>query len=180
VQVKATSIVEREIGSLETGYGAVGKQQGSSADLSDAPVPLRKLLNASRVLRIANYGVLSTLEIAMYALQPLFYSTPIEFGGLGFNPMTIGLWMAAFGVANGLIQSFCFAPLVNRLGPKTLLRVGHACYIPIFGLFPVINGVAKWWGVSWVVWALLTCQMVLTAVMDMSFSAYCSVICGYC
>ncbi|KAF8833233.1 MFS transporter [Paxillus ammoniavirescens] len=170
VPAKATSLVERETGRLETGYGTVGKQQGSLADLSDAPVPLRKLLNASRVLRIANYGVLSTLEIAMYALQPLFYSTLIELGGLGFTPITIRLWMAAFGIANALIQLFCFAPLVNRLGTKTVLRVGHACFIPIFGLFHIVNWVAKRWGVTWIVWVLLTFQMVLTVVMDMSFS----------
>ncbi|KIJ19136.1 Drug:H+ antiporter-1 family protein [Paxillus involutus ATCC 200175] len=167
--VKTTSLVEEETGRLEGGYGTVDRQQGSSLDLSDAPVPLRQLLNASRVLCIATYGVLATFEIALWALHPLFYSTPIEFGGLGFTPMTIGLWMSAFGVANSLIQAFCFAPLVNRLGTKTVLRVGHACFIPIFGLFPIVSYVAKLWGISWVVWALLSCQLILTVVMDMAF-----------
>jgi hypothetical protein len=147
------------------------EQQESSTDLSDTPVPLHQLLNASSVLCIANYGVLTIFEIALWALHPLFYSTPIEFGGLGFTPMTIGLWMSAFGVANSLIQAFCFAPLVNRLGTKTVLRVGHACFIPIFGLFPIVSYVAKLWGISWVVWALLSCQLILTVVMDMAFGA---------
>ncbi|KAF9219620.1 MFS general substrate transporter [Gyrodon lividus] len=167
---KLASLVEREAGSHEIGYGTVDRRQGSSAAPSDAPVPLRTLLNASRVLRIANYGVLATLEIALYALQPLFYSTPIVFGGLGFTPMTIGLWMAGFGIFNGLIQAFYFAPLVDRIGPKKLFRLGHTCFIPIFGLFPIISWVAKRWGIIWLVWALLTCQLALTIVMDMSFS----------
>ncbi|KIJ19135.1 hypothetical protein PAXINDRAFT_70406 [Paxillus involutus ATCC 200175] len=160
---------ERETGRLEAGYGTVDEQQESSTDLSDTPVPLHQLLNASSVLCIANYGLLTIFEIALWALQPLFYSTPIEFGGLGFTPMTIGLWMSAFGVANCLIQVFCFVPLVNRLGTKTVLRVGHACFIPIFGLFPIVSWVAKLWGISWVVWALLACQLILTVVMDMAF-----------
>ncbi|KIJ19141.1 hypothetical protein PAXINDRAFT_109683 [Paxillus involutus ATCC 200175] len=160
---------EREGSRLEVGYGTVERQQGSPPDLSDAPVPLRQLLNASRVLCIATFGMLATFEIVVWALLPLFYSTPIEFAGLGFTPMTIGLLMSGFGAANGLIQAFCFAPLVNRLGPKTLLRVCHACFILIFALFPLVSWVAKLRGISWVVWALLTFQLTLVTIMDMAF-----------
>ncbi|KIJ19140.1 hypothetical protein PAXINDRAFT_109680 [Paxillus involutus ATCC 200175] len=165
--VKATSLVERETGHLEAGYGTVDRQQGPSVH---APVPLRQLLNASCVLYIAIYGVLATFDIVLWALIPLFYSTPIEFGGLGFTPMTIGLYISGFGAANGLIQAFCFAPLVSRLGPKTLLRMCHACFIPIFGIIAIVSWVAKLWGISWVVWALLASQLILTVIMDMSFT----------
>jgi len=143
---KATSLVERETGHREAGYGTVDRQQGSLADISDVPVPLRQLLNASRVLRIANYGVLAAFEIVMWALQPLFYSTPIEFGGLGFTPMTIRLWMATFGVANSLIQPLCFAPLIDRLGPKTMLRVGHGASSR-YSLFSLSSAVLRSCGV---------------------------------
>ncbi|KAF9231940.1 MFS general substrate transporter [Melanogaster broomeanus] len=164
---KPASIVGRD---HEVGYGSVDIQHGSSVATSDAPVPLRELLNVSRVLIIANYGMLSVLEIVLYALQPLFYSTPIEYGGLGFEPMTIGAWMAVFGVSNGLIQAFCFAPLVDRIGPKKLLRIGYMCFFPIFGLFPVISWVSTRWGINWLIWVLLTCQLILTVIMDMAFS----------
>ncbi|KAF9231938.1 major facilitator superfamily domain-containing protein [Melanogaster broomeanus] len=167
VPEKLASIVERD---HEVGYGSVDIQHGSSVATSDAPVPLRELLNASRVLRIANYGMLATLEVVLYALQPLFYSTPIEYGGLGFEPMTIGAWMAVFGVSDGLIQAFCFAPLVERIGPKKLFRIGYMCFFPIFGLFPVISWVATRWGINWLIWVLLTCQLILTVIMDMAFS----------
>lgn len=132
-------------------------------------MPLSKLLNARRVLRIANYGVLAILDIALYSLQPLFYSTPIEFGGLGFTPMKIGLWMACFGICNGLFQVFYFAPLIVRLGPKKLLRIGHFSFIPLFTLFPIINWIAQQWGIIWLVWLVLICHLALTIVVDMSF-----------
>ncbi|KIK86885.1 hypothetical protein PAXRUDRAFT_14463 [Paxillus rubicundulus Ve08.2h10] len=164
---KATSPVERETGHLEAGYGTVNRQQGPSMH---TPVPLRQLLNASRVLCIAIYGVLATFDIILWALLPLFYSTPIEFGGLGFTPMIIGLCMSGFGAANGLVQAFCFAPFVNRLGVKTLLRVCHACFIPIFGIMAMVSWLAKLWGISRVVWGLLAFQLLLTVVMDMSFT----------
>lgn len=85
--------------------------------------------------------------------------------------MTIGLWMACFGIFNGLIQALYFAPLVNRLGPKTLLRIGHATFIPLFALFPVINWIAQQYGINWLVWIALICHLGLTIIMDMSFSA---------
>jgi hypothetical protein len=117
------------------------------------------------------YGVLATFEIVMWALLPLFYSTPIEFGGLGFTPMTIGLWMSGFGAANGLIQALCFAPLVRQTGAQNAASRVPRCFIPIFALFPIVSWVAKLWGISWVVWALLACQLILTLIMDMAFSA---------
>lgn len=132
---------------------------------------LSELLTARRVLRIANYAVLAIFEMALWSLQPLFYSTAIEHGGLGFTPMQIGLWMACFGIANGLFQALYFAPLVDRLGPKRLLRIGHSCFIPLFTLFPIINWIARQWGIIWLVWVALICHLALTVVMDMAFSA---------
>jgi hypothetical protein len=73
-------------------------------------------------------------------------------------------------IRRGLVQAFCFAPLVNRLGPRALLRVGHT----------VISCIAKRWGITWVVWALLACQMALAVGMDMSLGGYDSDICGCC
>jgi hypothetical protein len=60
----------------------------------------------------------SVTDCNVLALQPLFYSTPIEDGGLGFTPATIGFWMSCQGVANGIIQAFFFAPLISKLGAK--------------------------------------------------------------
>lgn len=172
---KLDSSVDREAGGHEISYGTIDQQQESPSPPIDPPMPLSKLLNGPRMLRIANYGVLAALEIAVYSLQPLFYSTPIEYGGLGFTPMTIGLWMACLGISNGLFQAMCFAPLTDRLGTKTLFRIGHLCFIPLFTLFPIINWIAKQWGVNWLVWVALVCQLALTIVVDMSFSAFCFV-----
>ncbi|KAG8213658.1 MFS general substrate transporter [Butyriboletus roseoflavus] len=166
---KHASSVDRESGGHQVNYATIDQQPEFTPPPSDAPMPLSKLLTAPRVLRIANYGVLAILEIAFYSLQPLFYSTPIEYGGLGFTPMKIGLWMACFGIFNGLFQACYFAPLIDRLGPKKLLRIGHFCFFPIFILFPVINWIARQWGINWVVWVVLICHLAFAIVMDMSF-----------
>ena len=161
--------IHAEATNHEVGYGSIEQQQPPLLPLSDTPVPLSKLLNARRVLCIANYGVLSLFEVAFYSLQPLFYSTAIEYGGLGFSPMRIGLLMACFGIFSGLVQAIFFASLVGRLGPKTLFRLGHMCLIPLFIFFPIIHWIAQQWGINWLVWVTLVFQFALAIVMDMAF-----------
>ncbi|KAG1770919.1 major facilitator superfamily domain-containing protein [Suillus occidentalis] len=137
--------------------------------IEDSPVPIRSLFVPSVLIPIANYAYIATLEITMYALQPLFYSTPIELGGLGFDPVTIGLWMGAFGIVNGVLQTMIFAPLVDKFGSRTVFRFCEMCFIPIFALFPITNIVAQQYGINWLVWFLLTCSLLLGVFMDMSF-----------
>ncbi|KAF9223267.1 MFS general substrate transporter [Gyrodon lividus] len=153
-------------------YGGINKGYSGrpgSPEL-DGPVPLKSLFVPKVLLPIACYGSLAILEISMFALQPLFYSTPIENGGLGFTPVMIGFWMSGLGVANGIIQAFFFAPIFSRLGPKTLFRMGYAAFVVIFGLFPIIHMIAWRHGIIWSVWVLLSCQLFLSVLQSMSFS----------
>jgi len=52
-----------------------GDDQEALAHKSMANVPLRSLLIPTIVIPIANYAMLSFLDISMKALVPLFYST---------------------------------------------------------------------------------------------------------
>lgn len=49
--------------------------------------------------------------------------------------------------------------------------IGNFNFIPIFALFPVINQLARIWGISPAVWALLIIQQLFVVVMDMAFAA---------
>jgi hypothetical protein len=57
----------------------------------EEPVPLRALLVFPVLISITNYVLLALLEISKAALQPLFLSTPIEYGGLGLSPPTVSV-----------------------------------------------------------------------------------------
>ncbi|KIK98035.1 hypothetical protein PAXRUDRAFT_824362 [Paxillus rubicundulus Ve08.2h10] len=152
-------------------YGAIKKTCSlPGSNELDGPVPLKSLFVPKVLVPIACYGSLAVLEIAVYALQPLFYSTPIEDGGLGFTPATIGFWMSCLGIANGIIQGFFFARLVSKFGTRTLFRIGQRSYILTFLLFPVIQTIARTSGIVWTVWALLSCQLFLAVIQNMSFS----------
>ena len=82
------------------------------------------MLTPRVLLSISNYAVLAIVEIAYLALQPLFLATPIELGGLGLPPPTIGIILGTFGVLNGFFQAMFFATLMDRWGPKRLSPTG--------------------------------------------------------
>ncbi|KIK80808.1 hypothetical protein PAXRUDRAFT_15585 [Paxillus rubicundulus Ve08.2h10] len=165
------AIVDEEETSLGGDYGATHETDDPLGSKEfHGPVPLKSLLVPKVLLPIICYSSVSAIQIAVSALQPLFYSTPIEDGGLGFTPVTIGLWMSCQGVANGIIQAFFFAPLISKLGPKTLFRIGHGAYALTLGLFPIIHMIAWRSGIVMSVWVLLSCQLFLSVVQGMSFS----------
>ncbi|KAF9498816.1 MFS general substrate transporter [Pleurotus eryngii] len=136
----------------------------------DAPVPIKGLLHSRVLLPIFNYVVLAFLEIALLALQPLFYSMPFELGGLALRPRTIGYVLGAFGATNGIFQFFLFPSIVGRFTPKPVFIAGIVLFIPIFCLFPVMNTLARSGAPAIYVWIVLIIQLGMCVVMDMSYS----------
>ncbi|KII95468.1 hypothetical protein PLICRDRAFT_48426 [Plicaturopsis crispa FD-325 SS-3] len=128
------------------------------------PIPLRRLMIYPVILSISNYALLAVLGSATDALQSVFYATPIEYGGLGLPPSTIGRCLSAFGFFNGFLQAFFFAHFVRRWGPKRVFLFGIGTFVPVFALFPIINGL------SWIVWLFLAVQLVLCVAMNMCYS----------
>ncbi|KAI0350597.1 MFS general substrate transporter [Trametes cingulata] len=138
---------------------------------SDAPPPLRKILTRRVLISIANYGALALVEVAFIAILPLYLSTPIELGGLGFDPPAIGLMLGTLGILNGGFQALFFAKLMDRWGPKRLFQQGLLTFIPLFLLFPAMNLYAKSYGITSVVWGLILMQQFLLVMMDIAFGA---------
>ncbi|KAJ3557587.1 hypothetical protein NM688_g1389 [Phlebia brevispora] len=137
---------------------------------NDAPLPIRALLSWPILLSVANYAFLSLLDIAYRAIQPLFYSTPIDLGGLGQSPALIGILLASFGIMNGTIQAIYFPRLVESWGPKRVFMTGMAMFCTLFIIFPITNGVARRSGLSYLVWALVFLQLLLGIICDMAYA----------
>jgi len=131
--------------------------------------PLRAVLTKPVVLSVANYFWLAFTEVALLALQPLFYSTPIHLGGLGMSPATIGLCLGIFGLLDGIVQGLVFPRVVRRVGLKKLFVTSLFCFVPLFALFPIINHFAREWGLSPAVWALVVFQFMLNCATEMAF-----------
>ncbi|PPQ65541.1 hypothetical protein CVT26_000498 [Gymnopilus dilepis] len=134
------------------------------------PLPMKDVLTRRVIIVILNYSLLALLDIALRALQPLFYTIHVQYGGLGFSPPAVGLCLAAFGVLSGLYQAFIFTFVYDRFGPKRIFVTSMLTFVPIFGLFPFMNLSARHGGVNTLTWAELSLQGMLYVIMDMGFS----------
>ena len=131
------------------------------------------------MLAVLNYALLSFLDIAFLAVQPLFYATSIPLGGLGLSPATIGLCLGIYGILMGTFQAFFFAKFHDWLGSKKLLMLALSFNFPIFALFPVINLLARKYGTGYVTWAALGFQLCLCVFSDMSWGGFPVFLCPF-
>ena len=127
------------------------------------------MLTKPVVLSIANYLWLAFIDIALRALHPLFFATPIRLGGLGMSPATIGLCLGIFGLLDGTVQGLFFPKVLRWVGLRRLFLTSMFSFIPLFALFPVINHFAREWGLSPAVWALVVLQLMINCITEMSF-----------
>lgn len=134
------------------------------------PLPIREVLTGRVVTAIINYSLLAFLDIALRALQPLFYTMPIRYGGLGFSPPVVGLCLGAFGLLSGLYQAFVFSPVYDRFGTKKVFVTSILTFVPMFALFPLMNLSAVHHGINALTWVELGFQAILYVLMDMGFS----------
>ncbi|KAF9526687.1 member of major facilitator superfamily multidrug-resistance, DHA1 sub-family [Crepidotus variabilis] len=137
----------------------------------DEPLPLRSLLTHEVVIAATNYAFLSLVDIGFRAVHPLFLSTPIELGGFGLPPATIGKVLSLFAVLDGLFQVFFFAKIYDRWGPKRVFIAGVLSTIPAFMLFPIINALARHQGYSLTAWAAVVAQITMFVAVNCSFGA---------
>ncbi|KAF7336112.1 Major facilitator superfamily multidrug-resistance DHA1 sub-family [Mycena venus] len=133
--------------------------------------PLRGLLTRRVIVAASNYAFLALVDVAIRAMQPVFFSTPIELGGLGLPTARIGNLLTVFGLFNGVFQVFYFAKVHDYLGSKTMFIVGLASALPTFGAMPVMNYLARAQGVSVLVWAIAFVHVVLSIGLNFSYGA---------
>lgn len=145
--------------------------------LDEKPLALRSLLTRPVIIAASNYATLSLVDISFRAIQPLFFSTPINLGGLGLPPSSIGNILSIFGVLNGVFQVFFFARLNERWGSKRVFIAGIISALPVFITFPVINYLARTQGYSPAVWIVVGLQIVASVAISVSYGELCNQAC---
>lgn len=134
------------------------------------PPPLRSVLTKRVLLSAGNYATLSLMDIAFRSIQPLYLSTPITLGGLGFSPARIGLILSITGILNGIFQVAFFARIHNRFGSKRTFLVGVMSGFPAVLSLPVANYYARVdGGLSNRVWAILWVQVAVSVLTGLSY-----------
>lgn len=147
-----------------------GDQLASSALDKDQPLPLRSVLIWPVIISVGNYGLLALMDIAFNAVQPLFFATPVDLGGLGLSPREIGALIGSCGFVNGFFQLFFFAKIVKRLGTKKTFMLGISMFVLMFAIFPVISQFALRLGKeSFWVWLCVVLQLGMAVVGDLAY-----------
>lgn len=123
----------------------------------------------SVLIAAGNYATLALLDITYRTVQPVFFATPIELGGLGLDPPLIGSILGVHGIANGLIQALIFARLIDRFGPKALYTTSMVAAVPLALTFPLLRTMASAYGIDWRVWSLIAIQLSLAVVVGLAF-----------
>lgn len=140
------------------------------ASLKNQPLPLNKLLTAPVIIAALNYASLALVDICTRAIQPTFFSTPVELGGLGLPPHHIGKILSVYGILNGVLQIFFFAQTQARFGAKPVYMVGVASTLLVFVTFPVINAFARMGeGSEWLVWFAVGFQIIASVFINFSY-----------
>ena len=125
------------------------------------------------MIPIANYGALGLVEIGLFVLLPLFYSSPIEIGGLGLPPPIIGTFLATFGIVDGTVQALFAAKIIERIGTRKMFCSAVLCFYPLVILFPIMSAVVMAQGrVGPIIWVLLVVQLIFMVLMDLAYRAY--------
>jgi len=123
------------------------------------------------MIPIANYGTLGLVEISLFVFLPLFYSSPIEIGGLGLPPPIIGTFLAIFGIVDGTAQALFAAKIIERIGPKNVFCSAVLCFYPLIFLFPIMSAVVISQGkVGPIIWALLVVQLIFMVFMYLAYT----------
>ncbi|KAG2111977.1 MFS multidrug-resistance DHA1 sub-family [Suillus discolor] len=154
-----------------TKQSALSRDTLISSSEANTEEVLSKSLSAiltPKVLTVAaSSGTLTLFLVAINKLLPLFYTTPIEFGGVSLDPPRIGVIFATAGFASGIFQFLFYARLHDRLGAHIIYMVGLGSSIPVILLFPVINALARAHGMSFATWLAIGVQHVLIIILDM-------------
>jgi len=132
-----------------------------ASEAAEQPVPFRALLVRPFIVATGSYATFFLIDICFRAMLPVFCAMPIDMGGLALDPPAIGVILASFGIVGGFVQWMFFAPVHDWLGAKHTFLATVALCLPMIALFPVINAVARVYGVGYLVWFLIGLQMIL-------------------
>lgn len=134
-------------------------------------LPIRDVLTPQVTVAVLSYGCLALVDVAYIGLQPLFYSTKVELGGLGLSVPDIGLALGLSGIWVGIVAATCFGKVHHRFGARPVFIAGVLAFIPMLLLFPVMNHLARFQGKGLLTTSALVLQLALYPLSGMSYSA---------
>ena len=109
------------------------------------------------------------LAFAYTAIISIFWFTPVERGGFGFDQFQIGMFMSLNGVSQALWLLVVFPPLQHRLGTNGVIRACAAAYPFFLGSSAVLNLLLRQ-GFVTLFWVLAPLAIMIGPGVSMSFT----------
>ncbi|KAG5353021.1 hypothetical protein C0989_010989 [Termitomyces sp. Mn162] len=131
--------------------------------------PLRLVLNSRVIISVGHYAFVALIEVAYRAIQPLFFATPIDFGGLGLSPPSIGNLLAGAGALTGILQLLFFSSIHRRWGTKATFLNGLIGSLPMFFTFPIAHLLVGMYGFNRLLWVFIVLQSIMSFGYGLSF-----------
>lgn len=164
VFVKETLKVEpppAEVTSIESANNPTPDQGMSILELVQAPGVAMVLFLQSHIMLLA---------FAFTAVMPVFYFTPIKYGGFGMSPVQISLLMAIGGLAQALWMLLAFPWIQKHYSTGTVIRACARAWPFFFLAFPMLSVVLRqgWSLAFWIIGPIL---LALGSGVAMAFAA---------
>lgn len=121
------------------------------------------------VLYIFSHTML--LALAYTAVMPTFLYTPVDEGGIGFDPTWISYTIALAGASQALWLLFVFPSLQKNIGTGNLLRCCAAFWPLFMASLPIYNEFVRH-GYKTAFWITAPVFTVLGSGVAMAFGAY--------
>ncbi|KAF2648278.1 MFS general substrate transporter [Lophiostoma macrostomum CBS 122681] len=129
---------------------------------------LVKSPGVGRVIFIYNYILLAAF--AFTAVLPVFLHTPINLGGIGFNPVHIAATLSVNGVSQAFWLLVPFPLLQRGIGTGGVLRICAAAWPIFMAVHPLCNTFLRHgWKVAF--WCVGPISLVVGSGVAMSFTA---------
>ena len=134
---------------------------------------LQTILTRPILLVLSSYVFLVFIDMSNFVLVPLFYSTPLEYGGLGLDPYHIGVTLGTFGFLNSIIQANLLGQLIRKHGSRRMFQVGFSSFILSTSLFPVMKHFSqRAGGVDKIVILLIIMQLGCSTMIFMAYGMF--------
>ncbi|KAF8329788.1 major facilitator superfamily domain-containing protein [Cantharellus anzutake] len=182
-----TGVILSTVAFRETNVKAIrhGSPPHSCSEHSTSAHPsfisIRTILTRRVVVAGVNYWCLCLLYIVHSVLLPLYLSTPLGHGGLGFDPRRIGIVLCIQGAVSIILIILLAAKMQKHFGVAMSFTIAIAGYFVVFSAFPImtmmtsaistpeISGTAS--HLPWTVWVVLAAQILCVGLINAGFGS---------
>jgi len=154
-------------------YGTTTVQSSPSEPTMMNPDDKPPLLNRGLMMIYLNLVSLAFVDMGHSVLLPLFYSTSIPLGGLGLDPLKIGIALGSFGFVNAIVQAKFLGPLIRKFGARKLYIICFPGLFACITLYPIMRHFAQLYGrVNYIV---IVCMIIQLSFQMFIFASYGSI-----